>query len=398
MSNGVSHEFPRGTKSELAKTALWLAAALCLVIAAASVEPDSRQSAIFSDQGELLFPRLVSVDAVKSIEVIDYNEAEAVARPLKAEFRNNRWLLLSHNDYPAEARDRVARTAAALVGLKRDAVVTDRFEDHAKFGVIDPLDSKAAALTGRGKHVTLRDASGAPIADLILGDREKSREGYRYVRIPGQKRVYAARTDAEPSARFEDWVEANLLRLSQRQIRRIVILSYSVDERFGRLAAPQRTVLTRDGETWKQEGGRALPQARIEDIVSALCGIRIVGVRPTPPEFASQLRGGKGLELTLDLVMSLRQRGFFVTPDGRLLANEGEIIVETEAGFSTTLRFGEIATSQEVGKSAPSDPAKAIQEPRFVFATSTDPALRDKFAGWFYIIQGSDFARLRPRM
>lgn len=380
-------------KSELAKTTLWLAAALCLVIAAALVEPEARQSAIFSDQGETLFPRLTDPNLVKSIEVIDYNEAEAVARPLKAEFRNNRWILVSHNDYPAEARDRVARTAAALVGLKKDAVVTDRFEDHARFSVIDPLDAKVSSLTGRGKRVTLRDASGAPLADLILGDKEKSREGYRYLRIPGQKRVYAVKTDAEPSARFEDWVESNLLRLSPSQIKRIVILKYSVDERVGRLGPPQRTVLTRASETWKQEGGPALPQPRIQSLVSALCGIRVVGARPTPPALAAQLRGGQGLELTLDLVMGLRQRGFFITPDGRFLANEGEIIVETQAGYNTTLRFGEIASSSDLVKP---DPTKALQEPRFVFATSTDPALRDKFAGWFYIIQGADFARLRP--
>jgi hypothetical protein len=380
-------------KSESLKTAIWLAAALCLVIAAALVEPEARQSAIFSDQGETLFPRLTDPNLVKSIEVIDYNETEAVARPLKAEFRNNRWLLVSHNDYPAEARDRVARTAAALVGLKKDAVVTDRFEDHARFGVIDPLDAKVSSLTGRGKHVTLRDASGAPLADLILGDKEKTREGYRYLRIPGQKRVYAVKTDAEPSARFEDWVESNLLRLTPSQIRRIVILKYSVDERTGRLGPPQRTVLSRASESWKQEGGPTLPQARIQSLVSALCGIRVVGARPTPPSLAAQLRGGQGLELTLDLVMGLRQRGFFITPDGRFLANEGEIVVETEAGYNTTLRFGEIASSSDLVKP---DPTKALQEPRFVFATSTDPALRDKFAGWFYIIQGADFARLRP--
>lgn len=382
-------------RSELAKTALFLGAAIVLSVAAALVEPDARQAAIFSDQGELLFPRLLTVDSVTSIEVIDYNEAEAVARPLKAELRNNRWLLVSHNDYPAEARDRVARTAAALVGLKRDAVVADRFEDHAKFGVVDPLDTKVSSLTGRGKRVTLRDASGAPLADLILGDKEKAREGYRYVRIPGQKRVYAARTDAEPSARFEDWVESNLLRLSASQIKRIVILNYSIDERTGRLGPPQRTVLMRASETWKQESGPTLSQSRIRSLVAALCGIRIVGARPTPPDLASQLRGGQGLELTLDLVMGLRQRGFYITPDGRFLANEGEIIVETENGSSTTLRFGAIATTSDIVKP---DPSKAIEEPRFVFATSTDPALRDKLAGWFYIIQGADFALLHPKM
>lgn len=379
--------------NESAKTALWLGAAVVLVIAAVSIEPEARQSEMFSDQGELLFPRLTDANLVKSIEVIDYNESEAVARPLKAEFRNNRWLLVSHNDYPAEARDRVARTAASLVGLKKDAVVTDRFEDHAQYGVIDPLDAKVSSLSGRGKRVTLRDASGAPLADLVLGNQEKSREGYRYIRVPGQKRVYAVKTDAEPSARFEDWVESNLLRLNQAQLKRIVMLSYPVDQLTGRLGAPVRTVLSRASPEWKQESGPALSKPKIQSLVSALCSIRVAGARPAPPELAAQLRGGKGLELTLDLVMGLRQRGFYITPDGRFFAAGGEVIIETEAGANTTLRFGDIATSQELAKP---DPAKAAQEPRFVFATSTDPALRDKFASWFYIISGADYARLRP--
>ncbi len=379
--------------SESAKTALALAAAFALVIAAVTIEPEARQSEMFSDQGELLFPRLTDANLVKSIEVIDYNETEAVARPLKAEFRNNRWLLLSHNDYPAEARDRVARTAASLVGLKKDAVVTDRFEDHAQYGVIDPLDAKVSSLSGRGKRVTLRDAAGAPLADLVLGNAEKNREGYRYLRIPGQKRVYAVKTDADPSARFEDWVEPNLLRLNQAQLKRIVLLSYSIDQLTGRLGAPVRTVLARAGGDWNQESGPALPKTKIQTLVSALCSIRVVGARPAPADLASQLRGGKGLELTLDLVMGLRQRGFYITQDGRFFASGGEITVDSDSGASTTLRFGDIATSQEVAKP---DPAKASSEPRFLFATSTDPALRDKFASWFYIINGADYARLRP--
>jgi len=379
--------------NENAKTALALAAACILVIAAVSIEPEARQPEMFSDQGELLFPRLTDPNLVRSIEVIDYNEAEAVARPLKAAFRNNRWLLLSHNDYPAEARDRVARTAVSLVGLKKDAVVTDRFEDHAQYGVIDPLDPKVSSLSGRGKRVTLRDAAGTPLADLVLGNPEKNREGYRYVRIPGQKRVYAVKTDADPSARFEDWVEPNLLRLTPASLKRIVLINYPIDPGSGRLGPPTRAVLSRSGDGWSQEGGPALSKTKIDSLVSALCSIRVVGARPAPPDLAAQLRGGKGLELTLDLVMSLRQRGFYITPDGRFFAAGGEVNAETNNGTSVTLRFGDIATSQELTKP---DPARAASEPRFVFATSTDPALRDKFSSWFYIISGADYARFRP--
>lgn len=382
-------------KNEIVKTALWAGAALALVVAAVSVEPGKRSAEVFSDQGEALFERFRNLDAARSIEVIDYDETQAVARPLKAEFRQGRWMLSSHYDYPAEARDRLAKTAAALLDLKKDVVASDRFEDHAQFGVVDPLDAKVASLQGRGKRVTLRDAAGAALADLVLGHAVKDKPGYRYLRLPGQKRVYSVKTEADPSARFEDWVESNLLRLSSAQLKRVVVISYSLDEQSGRLANLQRIVAVKAGDGWKQESGPAVAPARIQSMVSALAGLRPVGARPKPKDLAQQLRSGGALEMTLDSMMSLRQRGYFITPDGRLLANEGEVVAETESGVTFNLRFGEIVTGSGDAKPASVDPTQAQQVDRFLFVSSSDPALRAKFADWYYVIRGSDFTRLR---
>ena len=151
--------------NELTRTGLFVAAAAGLIAAAGWIRPESATSEIYSDTGQAFFPSFRNVDAVKAIEVVDYDETEAVARPLKVEFRKGRWLLTSHSDYPAEARDRLARTAASLLDLKKDTPATDRIEDHAKYGVLDPLDAKNPALQGRGKRVTLRDAGGVTLAE-----------------------------------------------------------------------------------------------------------------------------------------------------------------------------------------------------------------------------------------
>jgi hypothetical protein len=389
-------------RNELARTALFAAAGVALVAAAAWIEPESARPDIFSDQGEALFPGFRDVLAVKAIEVIDYNEAEATARPLKVEFRKNRFVLASHNDYPAEAKERMAQTAAALLDLKRDLSVSDRFEDHAQYGVIDPLDAQNPSLAGRGKHVTLRDAQGAVLANLVLGYAVKERAGYRYARLPGQKRVYAIKTDADPSARFEDWVESDLLRVSANGVARMVLNSYSIDETFGRLMNMQRTVMVKDKENW---------DARARSIASALGSLRVVGARPKPQSLAEQLRT-RQLTLTLDNVMSLRQRGFFITPDGRLLANAGELIVETERGLAYTLRFGEVvsgASESPQGAAAGTEQAGARparqSENRYLFVTvaakapereAAARALDSKFADWYYAISGADFDKLRP--
>jgi hypothetical protein len=391
-----------------------VAAAFTLTLTAFLVQPEARRPEIFSDQGEPLFPEFRDVLAAKAIEVVEYNGDEAVARPLKAELRNGKWILPSHYDYPAEAKDRIAKTAAALLDLRKDIAVSDRVEDHGKYGVVDPLDAKVSSLSGRGKRVTLRDGTGAVLADIILGDAVKERPGYRYVRVPAQKRVYAVKTAADPSARFEDWVDPSILRISAAQIRAITVLNYSMSETGGQMVAPQRIILTRQGEHWTLDG--ATPKSgTTQALVSTLANLKIVGVRPKPPDLARQLREQGDMQMTLEAVMSLRQRGFIITPEGRLLASEGETQAETGNGIVYNLRFGE-AASQTEGKPQAADPAKAAGLDRFLFVSvSYDAAraakygseggngaqlassLRSRFSEWYYIISGADFNKLRPK-
>ena len=399
-------------KRESLKTLAFLGVAAALVAAAVWVEPEARKSAIFSDQGEALFPALKDPLAVRAIEVVDYDEEEAVARPFKVEMRKNRWVLSSHNDYPAEARDRLAKTAGAFVDLKKDITVSDRIEDHGRYGVIDPLDAKVASLAGRGKRVTLRNSHNEVLADFILGHSLKERAGYRYLRLSGQKRTYAVKADADPSARFEDWVESNLLRLSSADLKRITVNTYQVQEQIGRLTNVERTVLIRDKDNWSVEGGGNVNAGVVRIMVSVLGGLRVVGARPKPASLAEALKNRQPLQMSLETVMSLRQRGFFISPDGRLLANEGELLVETNNGVTYALRFGEISGAGE-GKPAPAKegtPKTAAAENRYLFVSAS--ARRDgaseqagqtarnldaKFADWYYIISGADFAKLRVR-
>ena len=160
---------------------------------------------------------------------------------------------------------------------------------------------------------------------------------------------------------------------------------------------------------------------------SALASIRIVSARPKPKPLAEQLRTGK-LEMTLEAVMSLRQRGFFLTPMGQLLANEGEVIAETDTGLVYTLRFGEIVagagapTGQEAVGDTESDGeakkppvADTGEQDRYLFVMiSHDPELQSKYGGtgngertanylnrkfadWYYVIAGEDFAKIRAK-
>lgn len=377
-------------------TLAFAASAAALALIAARVQPDSYQSSLFSDQGEDLFLALTDASAVQAIEVVDYNPDQAIARPLKVELRKGRWVLASHGDYPAEARDRLAQTAGALVGLKKDSIASDRWEDQAQYGVIDPLDQKNASLTGRGKRVTLLDGRGTKLAEIVLGNPGPSKPGFRYARLPGEKRVYLVKTDADPSARFEDWVEADLLKVNVSGIAKLTVNSYVIDQMSGTLSNLRRRVMVPNVENW-DAAARAAAQT--------LAGLRVTGARAKPKLLADQLRT-RQLALSLETVMSLRSRGFYVLPTGQLLAIAGEAIVETKEGFLYTLRFGEVAGSGlDADSSATSAAALAKSgDDRFLFVTvsSRNPAteakaqaLDSKFADWYYIISGKDFASIQ---
>jgi hypothetical protein len=390
--------------SETLKTAGFLAGALVLVIAASVAEPERRAASVFSDEGEPFYPQFKDPQAVKAIEVVDYDEPTATARPLKVEFRKSRWVVASNNDYPIDVGDRLVKTSAALIDLRKDQVRSEVVQDHAKYGVIDPLDQKVAGLQGRGKRVTLLDAQKAVLADYILGKPVEGKAGWRYVRIPGAKRTYAVKTDADPSARFADWVNAGLLRMPSANIRKVTIASYAVNPLSGGLEQADSIVLTQESSQWKSANG-SVKEVAAKSMAATLDGLKIVDARPKPAEMAHDLRAGQ-LRLSMQTALALRQFGFLLTQTGRILATEGEMTVEMANGVAYQIRFGDVAAASDTAKSAGGD--------RYLFVTTTWDAARAsrygdtsgvgekssqdlnaRFADWFYVIGNADFQKLR---
>lgn len=109
--------------TEGAKTAILAGAAVVLAISAAVVEPEARVPAVMSDQGEAFYPNFTDPQAPRTIEVVDYDEATATAMPLKVQFQQGKWVIASRYDYRVDIGDRLAKTAAALMYLKKDMVL-----------------------------------------------------------------------------------------------------------------------------------------------------------------------------------------------------------------------------------------------------------------------------------
>ena len=140
--------------TETAKTAVLVGAALALGISAAVIEPEARVPGIMSDQGEAFYPTFTDAQAPRTIEVVDYDDSTATALPLKVQLQQGKWVIASRYNYRVDIGDRLAKTAAALMYLKKDMVRSDSPLDHAKYGVVDPLDEKAGGLTGRVREPT----------------------------------------------------------------------------------------------------------------------------------------------------------------------------------------------------------------------------------------------------
>jgi len=361
---------------EAIKTTLFLVGAAALVVAATFTAPERRTPTLFSDEGQAFYPEFHDAQAVKAIEVIDYDEPTATARPLKVELRKNRWLIATNNDYPVDIGDRLVKTSAALIDLKKDQLRSNLAQDHAKYGVIDPLDQKVSSLQGRGKRVTLRDAKKQVLADFILGKPVENKPGWRYIRVPGDKRTYAVKTDADPSARFSDWVNSGLLRMPAANIRKITIAGYSINQTNGTIDQGQNKTLTPESPQWKT-------------ITATLDGLKIVDARPKPAELARDLGSGQ-MRLSMETALALRQFGFLLTQTGRILAVNGEMNVEMNNGVSYQLRFGDVAAAGD----------------RYLFVTTSwDKAkpegekqahdLNVRFADWFYVISNADFQKLK---
>lgn len=357
--------------SELAKTWTFVAVALVLTGAAVvSTRDRSIRNETFNDQGQAFFPEFKDPLACTDLEVVDFDASTATASRFRVMYKDNKWVIPSHYDYPADAKDRLSKTAAAVMDLTKDSIRSDRVEDQEDMGVIDPLDTKVSTFKGRGKRITLRDSSEKVLADFVIGNEIKDRSGQRFVRVPGQKRTYGVRIKAEPSTRFADWIETNLLKLEASKIRKIEFDNYKVNLEQGYQRGELLDIERKDSSgPWTLVGGlpadQELDSDKLRTLTDALADLKIVGVRTKPAGLTRDLKksDSEGIKLTNSTVLSLQSKGFYMTKDGRLLSNQGDVRVFTEEGVVYTLRFGEVffGTGEELTSGSPDDAEKKAE-------------------------------------
>jgi hypothetical protein len=352
---------------EAKKTAIFAGVAAVLLVTVLGTGPrarSARESEGFRGQGEEFYPAFKDSQKAAALEVIDYDELGGVPKPFKVQRdANGLWSIPSHHNYPADGKDRLAKTAASVIDLKKERIASDNPKDHEEFGVVDPLDPAAKGTRGRGKRVRLFDASGSTLADYIFGKTTKEGSDHRYVRVPDQKQTYAVKVTPDISVKFEDWVETDLLKIGSATVKKLTIDRYSFSLNDPAPKNRSTSFLAKDDASgpWKVgeiKDNEEVNTETITTLTSTLSGLKLTGVRPKPPQVAKV----KDLnELSRIPIQTLRaaaqsmfQHGIYIMSDARnqlsVVASEGEEEVACDDGVVYRLLFGEalVGSAEEV--------------------------------------------------
>ena len=388
-----------GPSPAFRRTATFLAvgAGLLLLGGWLNVRPALRQRAVVGDeqQAKVLFPDLADASKAASLEIVSFEDETATLKPFKVVRSEGVWVLPSHENYPADAKDQLAAAATELIERPVLDVVSDSPGDHETYGVIEPDPEKVkVGMTGVGQLVEIRDASGNKLARLIVGKEDKRPAGagpssgrtLRFVRRAGQDRVYRVELDTSKfTTKFDDWIEKDLLKISPWDVRRLTIddssCTFGMDEASGRptisLDRRSRAELGYDDKdaAWsliKLEGfddknqpkeeklgeDEELASGKLNDLRNALGDLKIVDVVRKPSGLSADLKAEESFAGDREAVMSLAQRGFFAIQKGDLVSSNGETIVGMKDGVEYLLRFGNGTTVAGADASPAGDTAR----------------------------------------
>ena len=344
---------------------------IMVVLAAGSVgwafskRPQELAAAQYEDTGEALFPGFTDPSLATSLQVVAYDNESAAPVEFSVKQKDGRWVIPSHDDYPADGTERMGKAAASFIDVKKDLYYGDKAEDHAAFGVLDPRGEEGDG-EAKGQRITIEDASGTVLVDVIVGKSIPDKQGWYYVRNPDEKRVYGTRLELDISTNFADWIEKDLLHVERDEFVEMIYSPYTVDEAQGKVIGADAAIhavidpASGDKKDWiLAEGatapdGKALDSMKVRQMLTALANIKIVGVRPRPP--ARNL---------LEAKLQLQQKGFFIAADPQapvIYGNEGQLTAFTKDGVAYTVFFGEVTHETGIALSAGKGEGEAATE------------------------------------
>lgn len=303
--------------------------------------------------GEQFFPDFTDPNTATSLQVASFDREASKTNTFSVEFKDGKWRIPSHNNYPADGKERLKQTAASVIGITRGTLAGKTKEAHKLHNLLDPLDDKLTETQGRGDRITLKNGDKV-LVDFIIGKKKEGSENTFYLRRADEERFFLSEVKIDLSTKFSDWIEPDLLDLKRDDIKEIYIDRYSVDEVQGAINEGVQSLITRDNATadWKING---IDEAQVKpktSVISAMLGsfddLKIVGVRRKPEGLSASLAADESMKLTNSTRLDLQNRGFFYHPKKGIVSNEGDMIVTTFDGVTYVLRFGEVFTGSDV--------------------------------------------------
>jgi hypothetical protein len=369
-------------------TIIMVALALGSTGLAWSMRPLELPPVQFEDTGEPLFAQFTDPTTATGLAVVAWDEKDAKVVRFEVEQKAGKWVIPSHNDYPADGTERMGKAAASFIDVKKDRYYGDSPADHAAFGVLDPEGAEGKG-DEKGQRITIKDASGTVLVDIIVGKEIKERPGFHYVRLPsgdGSKRVYGSELKLDISTKFEDWIEKDLLKVGRDEFISMVYDPYTVDEVEGRVTGfnPVRAEAADPTASSKQEWkaaegtevppGKQLDSMKVRQMLTQLANLKIVGVRPRPPV--------RNIIEQQILAQDMKRKGFFLVPsqDGRaqLYGNEGTLSAVTEDGIVYSILFGEVTYESGISLSAGVEPTASEEDEKGVVEQGVEDGAEDE--------------------
>jgi len=259
-----------------------------IAVAAAVFVIGARDTALGGASRALMFPGLMArLEEVATIKVTRADGEATIERKERA------WVVKEASSYPADM-EKVREVLIGLAQLETMEPKTRRADRYAKLEVEDATGKDA-----KSARVTLTDATGGTLADVIVGKAKFSLEGIDslYVRRPGEKRAWLALGRVEPARGRLGWVDPSFLSIDRERIRKatlrpsgpaplVVFKDKAGDEDFKLAGMPPGTEL-------KDEFG-------VSDIARVLQGLIFDDVRPAAEVPVDQSGEPDGVYETFD--------------------------------------------------------------------------------------------------
>lgn len=356
---------------------------------------------------QVVFEKFTDPVNAASLKILRYDKdkEEYIEFEVSKDRKTGIWTIPSSDGYPADATKQMSDAANLFVGLKALAVASEKRDEQALYGVVEPDKQKAEqGGDGVGMLVQMRDEKGDTLADLIIGKSDEKDKKKRFVRIPNEDVIYVCEIDTNPlSTDFKQWIEADLLKLSSNDVDTLGIRDYAL------VPTTQGVVLTRNYEAdvafnvtngqWQAKRiasfdkdkdeptetsvgpDQQLNSTKLNDMKSALDSLKIANVLKKPAGLAANLKAESSLLNNTDSLRSLQRRGFFPNPSASgegvdIFAMSGELQVSLKDGVQYLLRFGSSAGADisSVDKEQASDKAPDAQDSvsinRFLLVTT----------------------------